>query len=279
MSSGHSLMRKIARQTPLRGVSFTLRSVLCGAFFVLMAPSMNAAAESDERDERARTHFLAGSSYFEEGRYREAGTQFMESYRLSSRPPLLLNAAMAFERAGEFEEAHEALTKYLEHLPEGSDEAPALRARIRNLEERAEEKRRLEAELAEARKAREPERSAPKLGWMGWSGVGAGSAGVASLVASLATGLKASSIHGSLEKVCGPSGQICPVGSQADADRGRRLSRVSTGTLIAGAALAAGGTILLILDLKVKKGEDQSASAWRLDAGPGELGLSLRRDF
>lgn len=113
---------------------------------------------------------------------------------------------------------------------------------------------------------------------MGWSGVGAGSLGVVSLISSLATGLKANSVHGDLDELCGPSGASCPTGTSTDIKKGERLARASTATLITGAALGAGAAVLIILDLKRAK-NDEPTSAWRLDSGPGELGLSLRRDF
>lgn len=252
------------------------------AVLALASSSASAKAES-QADERARTHFMAGSSYFEEGRYHEAGDEFMESYRLSERFELLLNAAMAYERAGAFEPASAALEIYLGRLPEGSDEARSLRARIRHLEARAEEKRRIEAELEEARLVRQyqeqqaSDKPSRSLSGLGWGGIGAGSLGALSLITSLATGLKASAVHGDLEERCGLGGASCPIGASDDSARGERLARASTGTLITGVTLGAGAALLILLDLKRSSKED--AHAWQLDQGPGELGLSLRRDF
>lgn len=268
------------RSRPIRALTKSrgLIAFFFACFFASL--SLSEASAQSASDERARTHFMAGSSYFEEGQYDQAGDEFMKSYRLSERPELLLNAGMAYERAGAFDEASAALRIYLERIPEGSDEARALSSRIRHLDSRAEEQRRIEAELEEARLAREAhqdERSR-RLTWMGWSGVGAGSLGAVSLVASLATGLKANSVHGDLDELCGPSGASCPTGTSTDIKKGERLARASTATLITGAALGAGAAVLIILDLKRAK-NDEPTSAWRLDSGPGELGLSLRRDF
>jgi Tfp pilus assembly protein PilF len=71
------------------------RSLFVLAFAAVLWSAASASAQSSD-DERARGHFLAGSSYFDQGRYDQAAEQFETAYSLSPRSQLLLNAAAAY---------------------------------------------------------------------------------------------------------------------------------------------------------------------------------------
>jgi tetratricopeptide (TPR) repeat protein len=102
-----------------RSISLTLV-----ATSLLLCPAV-ARAQSD--DERARLHFQAGRSYFEQGRYEDSLREWQESYRLSNRQILLVNIANAQERLLQFDDAIQSLQRYLEI---GGAEATENRATI-----------------------------------------------------------------------------------------------------------------------------------------------------
>ena len=108
-------------------------------------PSVTHAQISD--DERAREHFQAATSYFEQARYEDAEREFSESYRLSNRPILLLNIATCRERALDFAGAVEALERYLAVRPDAEDQN-TIRTRIERMREMAERQRRNEVPRA-----------------------------------------------------------------------------------------------------------------------------------
>lgn len=109
------------------------------AAMMVMSWASTVAAQAD--DARARLHFDAGTSYFEQARYQDALDEWQEAYRLSGRALLLLNIANAQERMGDPGEAADTLERYLHS---GEDEAETNRAtleiRIQNLRQLAEDR-------------------------------------------------------------------------------------------------------------------------------------------
>ena len=101
------------------------RNFLFVALIIMSVATPALAQEHEGDDERARAHFMAGTSYFEHRRFNEAAEQFYDAYRLSGRAALLLNAANAYELARELTLAAETLERYLNLLPE--DDANRLR--------------------------------------------------------------------------------------------------------------------------------------------------------
>jgi len=74
------------------------RKLGLGALALAIGSMLGATPEARAQgsdDERARIHFMAGSNYYDEGQYESAAGEFMEAYRLSHRPQLLLNASTA----------------------------------------------------------------------------------------------------------------------------------------------------------------------------------------
>ena len=111
-------------------VSFVLSGVIS---LGLVGPlTRHAHAQSD--DERARVHFEAGRSYYEQARYDDAAREWQQSFDLSGRPELLLNISQAQERALRYDDAIAAARQYLTLVPEAADKK-TVEDRIVNLEE------------------------------------------------------------------------------------------------------------------------------------------------
>lgn len=113
----------------------TSLAVAALAALTLAAPS--ALAQESAEDERARLHFEAGRSYYEEGNYEEALDEFRRAYTLSNRPVLLMNIAHCQERLGQWAEAAESLEQFIATMPPNAEERPTLQRRIENLRARA----------------------------------------------------------------------------------------------------------------------------------------------
>jgi tetratricopeptide (TPR) repeat protein len=125
---------------------------LCAA--CAAAPSMGwAQAQGDlsqtERDELARSHFRAGTRYFELRRYVQAAEEFERVFELSGQGALLYNAGRAWEAAGRARDAMRAYERFLETRAEGVDRA-SVQSSINALRARAEEETRLAAQRAAA---------------------------------------------------------------------------------------------------------------------------------
>lgn len=107
------------------------------AALIVMAAGPVAAQESD--DDRARMHFDAGRSHYDEGAYDRARAEFLRAWELSQRAPLLLNLATVNERLANYDEAADNLERFLQLEP-GNERAEMLRRRIQNLRRLARER-------------------------------------------------------------------------------------------------------------------------------------------
>jgi tetratricopeptide (TPR) repeat protein len=99
---------------------------------ILAAPV--AQAQSD-LDEKARTHFQAGSSFYDEGNYEQALSEFQSAYQLSKRPELQYNISLTYEKLGDLNNAIIALERYLNEGKEISNRT-TLEVRRENLRKR-----------------------------------------------------------------------------------------------------------------------------------------------
>jgi len=236
-----------------------------------------------ERDEMAREHFVVGRRYFEEARYPEAAREFSEAYRLSGRSELLLNLALAEERALDYDAAIAAILRYLEVEP-GTPDRPELEERISRLEglreEEEERVRRRAAELAagDGDGTTSAAGGGPRAGRGGpstfqWVGVGlligAGALGGAAL----GTGLAAETIYDDLDASQNDDGFL-PPDRLDDRDRGRRLAAASTGLTFAAAGLAIGGLVLVLVGGEEHGGGDDGDDGD--EARDGEAGAGTR---
>src|SRR5688572_14255342 len=113
-------------------------SSLCLVWVVLFAclPWHVHAQVLASDDERGRTHFEAGASYYDQGRYEDAAREFREAFELSGRPEMLINIAHALERAGHVHDAVRSLELLLDRYPQTSyrAEAESELARLRPLD-------------------------------------------------------------------------------------------------------------------------------------------------
>jgi tetratricopeptide (TPR) repeat protein len=106
------------------------------ALIVLLLLPGSAAAQDASREDiaRAREIFDEGSRLFAEERFIEAAEAYERAYEVVPRPLILLNAATAYERALELEQAADLLERYLETAGEIDDRAE-LAARLERMRE------------------------------------------------------------------------------------------------------------------------------------------------
>lgn len=252
-----------------------LRHHLVFVAFALVCVATSASAQRAESDdERARMHFLAGTSYVEQRRFNEAAEQFYDAYRLSGRAALLLNAANAYELGREVERAAELLGLYLGHLPEDDPNRRTLEIRLEGLQDLVAQEREaqarggLERVAAERASVGEGPGVGARLRISGFITLGAG-AGFG--LGALATGLMAESRYRTLAEHCDE--RVCEAELEADAASGRRLALTSTILTSASVAALVTGAILAIVGSKRQKDAHGGEAAWFIDQGPGELGL------
>lgn len=120
---------------------------------LLWSPSARAQAGSSEQEKEAQAKVMYnnGVTLYEEGSYEAAIVAFRKAYELSGRHALLYNIANAQERLGRTQDAIDTLNTYRAYaMP---DEAESLERRLRAMERRMEEERRIAKEKADAEAA------------------------------------------------------------------------------------------------------------------------------
>jgi tetratricopeptide (TPR) repeat protein len=256
----------------LRGQS--VWSTLCLVCLVLFACSKVHAQVLASDDERGRTHFEAGVSYYEQERFDEAAREFREAFQLSGRPEMLINIARALEHAGQIHQAVLSLELLLERYPKTSyrAEAETELARLRPLDVQGSEAAAppsepaavqpvaapAPAEPAPAEPSLQPaadEREAPRFWPPRLPTLIVGTSALAVGIASLGVGLRAHGLYGDLEGRC--DGGVCAPAQRDDRDRGQRLARTSTGLSFAALALGSATAVLWVLDVKRAKTRTQ----------------------
>jgi hypothetical protein len=242
----------------------------------LLLPSAIAAAQVTD-DERARTHFLAGSSYYDQRRFLEAAEQFRDAYRLSGRTDLLKNVAMAYEHADEPGLAADALAEWLEAAPADAPDRRTQETRMTQL--RAAEEARVRAAEAAASTPAEaptPEEAPSRLSGLGIGGIATMGFGVAAAGVAIGTGIASNERLDQLESRC--TDGVFPPDLRTTRDQGERLALVSTiGTFVSIGAAGA-GLVMLLLDLRTDP-QDGREPALTLAPGPGDLGLAAQLLF
>lgn len=257
------------------------RGLGCLAVAMMVLAIGNTAFAQPSDDERARAHFLAGTSYFESARYAEAHDQFLEAYRLSHRIELLVNASTAAERNLDFAEAILLVDRFLSEAPANHP------ARTMQTDRRA----RL-VELAARSTPNnpppdnthvEPAHTEPAadtggggLGTTGYIGLGTMGAGGALGIVSIITGVVANSRYNDLSDRCGGP---CPAADQDDVAAGRRMARTSTATTFIGVGALVAGLVLVLVDDGPAHPSDATASRFEITSGPGDAGVSARWSF
>lgn len=275
--------------------------ILAAAVTVGVAePSAHAQPKSEKAaaDVRARELFLKGDTAYAEGRYEEALAAFQEAYDLSGRPQLLFNVSNSLERLGRYQEAVDALEKYLAsgkakdrdvvqkrltNLKKRVEEQKAEQDRLAKEEEerqRKEEEERRQREEAEGRRAAgggggsvapPPEKpSGPVLPWIliGGGGVVAATGVVFGV---LTLGARSDAKSGCADS---EAGHLCDADARSALDREKTFGLVADIGIVSGLVLGGIGTYLLLTDKpeepKVKVG---------VRSLPGGGGLSVGGSF
>jgi tetratricopeptide (TPR) repeat protein len=216
------------------------------ALALLWSLARPAQAMSEE-DERAKAHFLAGQSYYDQASYADALKEFNEAYRLSKKPALLYNIARCFEGLGQLGDAVNMLERYLTDEPETPDRT-SIEERIRNLKER--QRALVPAPVAPppvTLTAPPPVRLSVAPRHRRWTWIVGGS-GVALLGAALGTGIASQLDYNGLHDDC--PNHACAGGGNAQSriDSGKQLSIATDVLWPVGAAAVAAGVVLFFLE-------------------------------
>jgi tetratricopeptide (TPR) repeat protein len=232
------------------------------ALLVFASLPGTVAAQAD--DERARLHFEAGRSHYEEGAYDRAREEFVRAWELSRRPPLLLNLAQANERLARYDEAAQNIEEYLALDPSFA-ERDLLQRRIENLRRLARERAPAPVEPAaplavhDAMAQPRPSSSGPDGGLIGGAAAALGVGGAGLVLWGVFGGLTIAE-DSELASGCGATVE-CTADDVADLDTFSLAADISMGVGIAGVAV---GTVLLIVALASGSSED-AAAALRFD--------------
>jgi tetratricopeptide (TPR) repeat protein len=215
--------------------------------------SLAYAQEAPVDDERARAHYVAGESHFAAERWTDAAREFQQAYALSRRPEMLINLSRAHERAGQLPEAIADLQLLLESYPQTSYR---VEAEQRTVVMQAKLDAQPPPALPPVTAAEEPPSAPPpapepvRMWPPRWPTLVVGSLAIAAGAAALGTGLRSHALHGDLEERCGDG---CPAGFESDRDKGRALSRASTGLMFSSIALAGATAALWVVDYRRDK--------------------------
>jgi tetratricopeptide (TPR) repeat protein len=237
----------------------------------ILCPAAPAFGQAEGEDEsRARIHFEAARSHYDNARFEQAASEFELAYKYSPRPEMLFNAYLAYRDAGKVEEAVRTLRAYLEAEPDVPNR-PVLEVQLGKLEQQLQEQRR-QAERAAAEPEPEPAvapsepkpdrlpaeprakpeappedestdidtgERAPTANILPYA---VGGAGLALLVGGTITGVLALDAEAELESSCDEQ-KRCEGDLSETEDRGRTLATVTdvllvTGTLAVGTGIA-----------------------------------------
>lgn len=155
----------------------------CGTAIAVSGTDAYAQVKTEKaaNDQRAREVFQKGDVAYAEGRYEEALANFQEAYDLSGRAQLLFNVSNALERLGRYQEAVDALEKYL--ASGKAKERDVVQKRLTNLKKHVEEQKKEQEKLAkeedEKRKKEEEERQKREAGQGGTKSGANGGSGAA----------------------------------------------------------------------------------------------------
>jgi tetratricopeptide (TPR) repeat protein len=249
---------------------FLIAAVVCAA----IAP----AHAITEEDERAKAHFLAGQSYYEQASYADALREFNEAYRISKRPPLLYNIARCHEALEQYADAVKMLQRYLEEDPQTADRA-AVETRIANLKERQARAEKPPAPSVAPPSVAPPSaahaKPAPRKRLYTWI---VGGVGVAALAAALGTGITSQLQYNDLSSKC--TGNSCDPATVANAqnkiNNGKKLALATDVLWPIGAAAVVTGVVLFFVEGRHPK---EHASRVVPLVGPSLGGLAVAHDF
>jgi tetratricopeptide (TPR) repeat protein len=248
----------------------------CGTALTVSGTDAFAQVKTEKAaaDQRARELFQKGDVAYAEGRYEEALGAFSEAYELSGRAQLLFNVSNALERLGRYQEAVDALEKYL--ASGKAKDRDVVQKRLANLKKRVEEQKKEQDKVAkeeeEKRKKEEEERQkregqgggnqgnagngptgptgpkepeqppAPVLPWIliGGGGVVFATGAVFGI---LTLGARSDAKNGCTDA---PSGHLCSEEASSALDREKTFGLVADIGMLSGLVLAGVGTYLLL---------------------------------
>ena len=259
----------------------------------LVCAAIAPAHANTEDDERAKAHFLAGESYYDQASYTDALREFNEAYRISKRPALLYNIARCFEALEQYDDAVHMLERYLQEDPQTTDRE-SVETRIKNLKQReaaqkkatpppapapaAPVKPATTATTATTAAATRTSAAAPAphrkrlYTWI------VGGVGVAALAAALGTGVASQLSYNDLSSKC--SGNVCNPATvpnaQSKIDSGKKLALATDILVPVGAAAVATGVVLFFVEGRHKR---EHASLVVPLVGPSLGGVAFAHDF
>lgn len=259
----------------------------------LALPSPPAKKVSKKDDRRAHRLYEKGDRAYAEGRYDAAVAAFEKAYELSGRPLLLFNLGNAYERLQRYQDAAEALDRYLPDAKPKEQDAiekriERLRRRAKQQQEKAEQKQQTsQATQAEKKKAAPPGKkeekhhepaasgSTPTLGW-----VLLGTGGAALVVGGVFGGLALSARHDENANCANSAaGRFCTTDANSAIQRDQRYSLAADIGFGVGVVAAGVGAYLVLGSGGGKKDEADgrrrftSALGARPRPGGGELDL------
>lgn len=257
--------------------------------FPQQTKAQEAEISAEERERDARALFALASRHYETGRLNEAIEEYTRAYALFPLPALQFNLYLAHRDAGNLPEATASLRLYLNSDDTIDDEQRAmLQRRLALMEANATANSSANPEQS----SNENEVSEPEVDLVppheddpaprGMSPVIGGvtlAVGGALLVGALIEGLIASGKNGELDDICtfdmAANESICPTAQQASIVSSFETHRnVAWGLFYSGVAIAATGTVLLLLS---GRGDDEPVA--NLECGPNGCIGSLRGAF
>jgi tetratricopeptide (TPR) repeat protein len=238
------------------------------ALLALVGAVASPASALTEDEERAKAHFLAGQSYYDQASYADALKEFTEAFRISHRPALLYNIARCYEGMDQLDKAIENLEGYLRELPQ-ADDREAVQSRIKNLQDRLQamkESTRMrtpphpEAKpplapqapasqpsppVAAPAPAASPSPPAPAR-HRRWTWI-VGGIGVGALAAALGTGIASQLSYNDVGNKCSMS-NVCAPGLSGQIDSGKQLALATDVLWPIGAAAMVTAIVLFVVE-------------------------------
>lgn len=234
---------------------------------------------------RAEELYDNGRTLFAEGSYDAAATAFEQAHALSGNLDMLYNAALAYDRAGRFEEAIGALDRYRALAP--ASERARLDERKKSLQLRLDKQREAAAAAADDPEPVVPEPAATtdtpppepqprtrRVRGRTWALLGASAVGLA-----VGTGLGATALARSRDargRCTGTDGDLLCADAVADEARSARPLAIGADVMFAvGAAAGVAFIALLVVDLRRAKVEPAASAQVRLRPHGGGLALDF----
>ena len=227
----------------------------------LLGSGARAQVAASDNEAQARAAFESGRELYDHGSFVQAADAFERAHQLSGRDALLYNIYLAHRDANQPEQAATALRSYLQRV-ENIENRPQLESRLRALEEGLARKREEPSETTERPNAASEQPPAtpatPQASRARFiAGVSLASVGGAMVLSALATGLVTRARQNELERDC--TNRVCKESLKGTRDSGERLARTTDALLFGGVAIAAAGTVLLVLD-RIRRREAKAST-------------------